>query len=78
MDAPDHEHALFLLDLPSRLGYQSIGRGYLARFQRAGKCARQSANGSRDHVVQRGGVLLLGRDAVVLGNGAMYPEHHRA
>ena len=51
----------------------------LARYQRAGKRARQSANSSGYHVIERGGVWLRGREvgAIVRRDGAMDAEMHR-
>jgi hypothetical protein len=41
MDPPEDEHAALLLDLARHLSDDVLGPGvYLARCQRAGKCAR--------------------------------------
>ena len=76
--ASQHEYVVVLLDLAGYLGDEVLCTDvYLARCQRTGKCAGESATRRRDDVVDRRRmriqVTLL--DAVMLGNRSMNAEH---
>jgi len=59
MDSPNDEHAAVLLDIANHLCDEILGPElYLARCQRAGKCARESATRRRDDVVDGRGMRL--------------------
>jgi hypothetical protein len=80
VDALDHEHAVFHLDLAGRLADQpSFACRDLTRLQRASERPRQSAPRGGDDVVERRRVLGLTRlgDAVVLGHLVVDAEPHR-
>jgi hypothetical protein len=78
VNALDHEHIAVELDLADGIGGELFDFD-LARCQRACKRSGQSTSGCGDDVVERGGVRLerVGRDAVVLGDGAMQAEGYR-
>ena len=79
-DAPDHQDLLVKHDLADRLDLKALRIDLdVTRFQRAGEGAGQSAAGGGDYVVKRGRVrrILLGRDAIVLGDLRVHPKHHR-
>jgi hypothetical protein len=62
-DALDHQHPVLGLDLADRLDLEPLTLNLdLARLQRPGESAGQSAAGGGDDVVKRGGVRreLLG------------------
>ncbi len=80
VNAPDHQHVIFRLDLASDFRRQVlIARIYLTRLQRAPKGADQSTSGSGDDVIERRRVRLgdLRADFVVLGDGSVHAEPHR-
>jgi hypothetical protein len=71
-------HLVLGLYLPHGVGVEALPvEGNMARCQRAGKGAEQSAAGCRNQVVERRRVrlLVLGRDAVVLSDPAMHPKN---
>lgn len=75
VDPADDEDVVLLLDLPGGFCQEAVGgRRDLARFQRAAKGTGQSTGGCGDDVVERGGVLDIGLDAVVFGDGSMDAE----
>ncbi len=79
-DAPDHQDLLVKHNLADRLDLKALRIDLdVTRFQRAGEGAGQSAAGGGYDVVKRGRVrrILLGRDAVVLGDLRVHPKHHR-
>ncbi len=68
-NSADHQDLLVQHDLADRLNLISLRIDFdVARFQRAGESACQSAAGRGDHIVKRRRVrrILLSRDAVVL------------
>ena len=72
------KHAVLCLDLPNGLHLVALGIDLdLARLQRAGEGASQSAASCGHYVVECGGVgwVLLGPDAVVLGHLGVHAEH---
>ena len=76
----DHEHFALDLYLSDGVGVEAIFvEGDVARRQRAGKSAEQSATGSSDQVIERRGMgfLRIRGDAVVLGHFVVDPEQHR-
>lgn len=78
-DSLEDEHAIVFLDLILCLRGQPIGcRRNLARFQRATKGSGQSTCGRGNDVVQRRCVLLTRAAAIMLSNGAVHAEAHRA
>ena len=75
-----HEHFALDLYLSDGVGVEAIFvEGDVARCQRVGKSAEQSATGSSDQVIERRGMRLLRirGDAVVLGHFVVDPEQHR-
>lgn len=71
VDAFDYEHVILGLDLAGRLDVVAVRIDFdLARLQRAGEGAGQSAAGGGDYVVEGGRVrrIAVGIDVVVLGN----------
>jgi hypothetical protein len=79
-DPLDHQHAVLDLDLAPALDVVGVPLDFdLTRLQRAGKGARQSADGRGHHVVEGGRLRrsLLGINAVVLGHFGMNPEAYR-
>ena len=79
MDPPEDEHAALLFDLTHHVRDQIFGSDFdLARTQRAGKSARQSAARGRNDVVDGRRMRLdLGHvDAVVLGDRPMSAKKH--
>ena len=59
VDAAQDQHFDVLLHFPCNVRNQIIGsHDYLARCQRAGKGAGESAAGSRNHIIDRGCVGL--------------------
>ena len=80
MNAPDHKHTVFRLDLAPDLSRQMfIARVDLARLQRASEGTGESTTRSGNDVVKRGRVWLdnLRVDAVVLSYRTMHAEAHR-
>ena len=80
VDAPQHQHCPVFFDLPDNLDRQVVGPNRdLARSQRAGKCARESASGRRNDIIDRRRVRLrlAHVDAVVFGNSTVYTEDDR-
>ena len=80
MDAANDEDVVFGFDLAGGFPDEPfLSRRYSARFQRAGKSARQSTGGAGHHVIEGGGVggEGVGRDLVVRGDGAVYTKGHR-
>ncbi len=81
VDALDDQDVVLGLDLADRLHVVAVGIDFdLTRLQRAGEGAGQSAPGSGDHVVERCGVwrILLGANAIVLGDLRVHTEHDRS
>lgn len=79
-DALDHEHTVAIEDLALGGGLELASVDLdLARLQRAGKGARQSAPGRGDHVVESGGRRrkVVGRDTVVVGDLGVNAEGDR-
>ena len=80
VNAADHQHTFFFLDLADCIGNQhAIASRDLTRLQRASVGADESTGRGRHNVVERGGVLLnTGRVAleVVLGDGAVDAERY--
>jgi hypothetical protein len=79
-DALDDQRLVLEDNLADRLDVEVILANLdMTRFQRAGKGARQSPAGGRDHVVQRGGAgwKVARGDAVMLGDLGMDAERHR-
>ena len=77
VDPPEDEYAPVLLDLTNHFCDEVCGLNLdLARSQRAGKCARQSATRRRDDVVDgRGmGLDLVHVEAVMLRDRPMSTE----
>jgi hypothetical protein len=80
VDALNHKHALFLLDLADCFGHQPVNRRRdLTRLQRASKGSGQSTGGPGDDVVER---RRMGREGIrryfiVLGDSAVDAEDHR-
>jgi len=77
MDPPNDEHAAVLLDITNHLRDEILGPDlYLARCQRAGKCARESAARRRNDVVDGRGMRLDLRhvDAVMRRDRAVNTE----
>ena len=75
-----HEHFALDLYLSDGVGVEAIFvEGDVARRQRAGKSAEQSATGSSDQVIERRGIrrLRIRGDAVFLGHFVVDPEQHR-
>ena len=72
--ASQHEYVVVLLHLAGYLGDEVLCTDvYLARCQRTGKCAGESAARRRDHVVDRRGmrIQITLFDAVMLGDRSM-------
>ncbi len=79
VDPAQDEHTAVLLDVTHHLRDEILrAEPYLARCQRAGKCARQSATRRRNHIVDGRGMRLDLRhvDAVVLGDRPVNTEEH--
>ena len=77
VDPTEDEHTLVLLDVTDHLRNEILGAEfYLARSQRAGKCARESATSRRDDVVDSRGMCLdLSHvDAIMLGDRPVNTE----
>ena len=80
VDALDDQYAVLGLDLADGLYVVALRIDFdLTRLQRAGEGAGQSAAGGGHHVVERGRVrrILIGLDAVVLGDLGMHAEDDR-
>ena len=80
LDPLDHQHLVLGLYLSHGVSVEALFiEGNLTHRQRAGKGAEQSAAGRRYQVVERRKVrlLVLGRDAVVLGDPAVRSEENR-
>ena len=81
VNAADHQHAFFFLDLADCIGNQhAIAGRDLTRLQRASIGADESTGRGRHDVVERGGVLLNTRRValeVVLGDRAVHAERDR-
>jgi hypothetical protein len=58
MNAPDHEHILFQLDLANRFSHQVSGRINLTHLQRGSRAAGQSTRSGGANVIERGGARL--------------------
>ena len=80
VNAPDHEHILFQLDLANRFSHEVPGCIDLTRLQRASKGAGQSTRGSSDNVIERGGARLgnCRRNLVMLRHRAGNALRHRS
>jgi len=79
VDPAQDEHTAVLLDFTHHFRDEILrAELYLARCQRAGKCARQSATSRRNHIVDGRGMRLDLRhvDAVVLGDRPVNTEEH--
>jgi len=79
VDPTEDEHTLVLLDVTDHLRNEILGAEfYLARSQRAGKRARESATCRRDDVVDGCGMRLDLRhvDTVVLCDGPVNTKKH--
>ena len=75
MDATDHEHPFVRSDLTANLRYEGALVGLdFARLQRASEGSRQSAAGRGHHVVEGGGDLALGLDAIMDSDPAVDSE----
>ncbi len=77
VNAPDHQHVIFRLDLASYFRRQVfIARIYFTRLQRAPEGADQSTSGSGDDIIKRRCVRLgdFRANAVVLGDGSVNAE----
>ena len=77
VNPPDHQDVIFGFYFSDGFGHQPLVRGIdLTRFQRASECAGESTGGSRDNVIERGGMRLqhLGRYFVMFGHCPMHPE----
>jgi hypothetical protein len=75
-----HEHAPHIRDLADRLDLVALRIDLdLTRFQRAGEGAGQSPTGGGHDVIERRRMrrVLLGPDAIVLGDLGVHPECHR-
>lgn len=80
VNTPDDQNAAVLANLPADLSGEIVWLELnVARCQRAGKSARQSATCGRHHVIECGGVPVhLGHvHAVVLGDGAVHTKENR-
>ncbi len=76
-DAPEDQHPILFLDFTDDLSPQVVPFEFdLARCQRAGKGARESAASRRHEVVERGRAFSELRQIgpVVLRNGPMHAE----
>jgi hypothetical protein len=81
VNALDDQHIVLGLDLTDGLYLVALRIDFdLTRLQRAGERARQSPPGSGHDIVQRRGVrrVLLGPDAIVLGDLRMHAKHDRS
>lgn len=79
-DPLDHQHLVLGLYLLHGVGVEALlVEGNVTRCQRASEGPKQSAAGCRNQVVERRRIrlLVLGRDAVVLGNLAMDSKEDR-
>jgi hypothetical protein len=80
LDPLEHEHFIFRLYLSNRVSVEALPvKGNLTRCQRAGEGAEQSAARCCDQVIESARVrlLLVERDAIVLGDLAMNAEGDR-
>lgn len=80
MNSFDHQDLSVFFDLPFCFRDQEAFTGRnLARFQRAAKCAGQSAGRRGYHIVQGGRLrcVHIWVDAIMLGNLGMHPEQNR-
>jgi len=76
-DFCDLDRLFDLLYITLDMGNEIVGKyNNLTRCQRAGKSAAQSSRDGGDHVVQRGGYVLGGFDAVKLRDAAMHAVGH--
>ena len=73
----DAEEFIIAFDAAFDVGYEIVGSGDSARFQRAGKCAGQSTGERGDDVVDGGGKRRGVLHAVILGVAAMHAEMER-
>lgn len=78
VDALDHEHVAFELELSDGVGGERLDPDF-ARCQRACKRAGQSAGGSGNDVVERCRVrgICVRPDAIMLGDRTVHAEGHR-
>src|SRR5258708_14951279 len=81
MDKADDQHTILSLHLSGYFGGQfSVAGVDLARFQRTSESAHHSTSGSRNNIINGGGVRLLQRSRVnfvVLGDCPMDTVNHR-
>ena len=73
----DAEEFVIGFDAAFDVGFEMIGCGDSARFQRAGKCAGQSTGEGGDDVIDGGGHRLAVFHAVILGVAAVRAEMQR-
>ncbi len=79
-NAFDDKRAAVQFDLTDCLRLETtVSSGNAPGFQGAPECADQSTGGSRHHIVEGGGVRLVGSGpgAVVLGDLGVHSENHR-
>jgi hypothetical protein len=77
VDGGDAKEFVIGFDAAFDVGFEMIGCGDSARFQRAGKCAGQSTSERGDDVIDGGGHRLAVFHAVVLGVAAVRAEMQR-
>ncbi len=80
MNAPDHQYAIFQLDLASYFSRQLfVACVYLARLQRTSEGAGESTTCSGNNVVECGRVWFsdFWSDTIVFSNGTVHAEAHR-
>jgi hypothetical protein len=70
----DAEEFVIAFDAAFDVGYQVVCCGDSARFQRAGKCARQSTSGRRDDVIDGRGHRLCVLPTIIFCVAAMRTE----